>query len=424
MDIPTLYAKLGNITQGVSIDTRTITSGVIFFGIKGENTDGNIFAKDALEKGASYAIVDNPAYAIDERIIPVENTLHTLQMLAAYKRRLMNYPVLVIGGSNGKTTTKELVITVLKKKYKTYGTAGNLNNDIGVPLTLLQLPVDTEFAIVEIGANHPGEHIALMEIVQPDFALVTNNGADHLEGFGSLEGVRQANKEIFDESKKIETKVFVSSLEKDLVEDSGECIQILYPKKTYTPLPGLTIGLVYDNVELRSKLAGDFNYKNILSAIAVGEFFDIAMKDIVDAIQSYEPTLKRSQLLQKDTYTILMDCYNANPSSMELAIRSFVNNTPSGSRIFIIGDMFELGEHEPEAHRELIVLLEKSTAPGDTVLCIGPRLYAQKNNIFHFYENTENARTFFETLQLQDKIIFVKGSNGIHAEDVIKKAIA
>lgn len=420
MDIPTLYTKLGNITQGVSIDTRTITSGVIFFGIKGENTDGNIFAKDALEKGASYAIVDNPAYAIDERIILVENTLHTLQMLAAYKRSLMNYPVLVIGGSNGKTTTKELVITVLKKKYRTYGTAGNLNNDIGVPLTLLQLPVDTEFAVVEIGANHPGEHIALMEIVQPDFALVTNNGADHLEGFGSFEGVRQANKEIFDESKKIGTKVFVSSLEKDLVEDSYECIQMLYPQKTYTPLPGLTTGLIYDNVELRSKLAGDFNYKNILSAIAVGDFFDIAMQDIVDAIQSYEPTLKRSQLLQKDAYTVLLDCYNANPSSMNLAIQSFVSNTPAGSRIFIIGDMFELGEHETGAHRELIVLLEKSTAPDDTVLCIGPRLYAQKNNIFHFYEKLEDAKKLFLDMKKDGAFILLKGSRGMKLENMLE----
>jgi UDP-N-acetylmuramoyl-tripeptide--D-alanyl-D-alanine ligase len=420
-----LYKLLTEDRFSISTDTRTITPGDIYIGIKGDVFDGNIFAPQALEKGARYAIVDDPTYATDERYILVSNTRQTLEELATYHRKQFSIPILVIGGSNGKTTTKELVHAVLSKKYTAHVTKGNLNNDLGVPLTILAMPRNTQIAIIEIGANHPGEHITLMNIVAPTHVLVTNNGADHLEGFGSLAGVRSANKEIYGWMRDHEGHIFVNKNITDLVEDSADTKCTLYPQKEVETISGLYAGIRYSEETFISSLFGSYNEPNILAAIAVGEYFEVPLSDIKDAIASYVPTLKRSQVIQGPDYSIILDCYNANPSSMEAALRDFVKDTTPGKRVFIIGDMFEMGSEEDRVHKEILTLVQSLVDTNDTVMCVGPRFGKYKNECsFSFFETTDSAREVFNALNLSDKFIFLKASRGIRLEEVIKEKVS
>lgn len=419
-----LYTLLFKQYFQISTDTRTIAPGDIYIGIKGENFDGNTFAPQALEKGARYAIVDDPAYTTDERYILVSNTRQTLEELAAYHRKQFSIPILVIGGSNGKTTTKELVNAVLSKKYTAHVTKGNLNNDLGVPLTILAMPRDTQIAIIEIGANHPGEHITLMNIVAPTHALVTNNGADHLEGFGSVAGVRSANKEIYDWMKDHGGHIFVNKNISDLVEDSADTKRTLYPQKEVGTISGLYAGVRYGEETFTSSLFGSYNEPNILAAIAIGEYFEVSLSDIREAITSYTPTLKRSQIIQGPDYSIILDCYNANPSSMEAALRDFVKDTTPGKRVFIIGDMFEMGSEEDRVHKEILTLVQSLVDTNDTVMCVGPRFGKYKNEYsFSFFETTDLAHESFNNLDLANKYILLKASRGIKLEDVIKEKV-
>lgn len=404
----------------ISTDTRTLAPGDVYVGLKGENFDGNAFVKDALEKGARLAIIDNPTYKIDERCIVVENSLLTLQRLATIYRHTFSIPVLALGGSNGKTTTKELAAGVLSTKYHVHTTKGNLNNEIGVPLTLLAMPRDTEIAVIEIGANHPGEHIVLMNIASPTHVLVTNNGMDHLEGFGSIEGVRTANKEIFDEAKKKAAFAFVNKSLVDLIEDSDGLTRILYPEHAYASTSGLYAGLTYGGTTISSELFGSFNEANILAAIAVGEKFEVPLNEIVEAIASYQPTLKRSQVIKKEGYTLIVDCYNANPTSMELSLSDFFTATPAGNRVVIIGDMFEVGESEAEAHKKILELVAGKADAHDIVMCVGPRFSLHTADFpFHFFLSPAEAKYFFDTLNLMDKKIFLKASRGMRLENIL-----
>jgi UDP-N-acetylmuramoyl-tripeptide--D-alanyl-D-alanine ligase len=424
MDAETLYRMLTEEPLNISTDTRTLRPESIYIGIKGEQFDGNSFVVQALEKGARYCIIDNPTFAVDQRCILVENTRTTLKDLAKIHRSKFTIPVIAIGGSNGKTTTKELVSAVLSKKYTVHTTKGNLNNDIGVPLTLLAMPRETEIAVIEIGANHPGEHTDLLTILSPTHALITNNGADHLEGFGSLEGVRIANKEIYDWMAKNNGHVFVNKTLTDLVEDSTAVARTLYPAKEVVATSTLYAALSYDGTTVETSLFGSYNEANILAAIAVGEYFDVPREQIRDAIRSYVPTLKRSQVIVGDTYSLVLDCYNANPSSMELALRDFFKDTPAGKRIILIGDMFEMGDAEARVHEEILKLVHTLIDPHDIVLCVGSRFGAYHNDFpFTFFETSETARAYFNTLQLQEKYIFVKASRGMKLEDTIKEKI-
>lgn len=424
MEISKLYELFAQSGSQVSTDSRSIPAGALYIALKGENFDGNAFTADALAKGASYAIIDNATYKTNDGCILVESTLKTLQDLAHHHRNQFDIPILAIGGSNGKTTTKELIYTVLSKKYRTHTTSGNLNNDIGVPTTLLSMPTNTEVAVIEIGANHPGEHIELMNILAPTHILVTNNGADHLEGFGSLEGVRKANKEIYDWAHEHKTHTFVNKYLDDLIKDSSSLERTVYPDKSHEDTSSLYAAVVYDGVEFTSSLVGAYNEANIYAAIAIGEYFNIPLPDIREAIADYTPTLKRSQYIHGKDYGVVLDCYNANPSSMELALQDFFLNTTNGTRIVIVGDMLEMGAVEAQVHTDILKQITELIDPSDIVICVGPRFYASKDSFpFHFYETTETAREYFNTLDLTNKTVFVKASRGIKLEDVIKEKI-
>lgn len=423
MEIGELY-EIFLRSGSVSTDTRSIDSGALYIALKGANFDGNAFAADALTKGALYAVIDNPIYKTDDRCILVENTLKTLQDLAHYHRKQFTIPVLAIGGSNGKTTTKELISAVLSKKHRTHTTTSNLNNDIGVPLTLLKMPATTEIAVIEIGANHPEEHTELLGILEPTHVLITNNGADHLEGFRSLAGVRAANKEIYDWAREHSAYAFVNKYLDDLIEDSTSLERTLYPDKSHESSSSLYAAVVYDGIEFKSSLVGGYNEANIYAAIAVGEYFGVALSDIREVITDYTPTLKRSQYIQKPEYGIVLDCYNANPSSMGLALRDFFAYTTNGKRIVIIGDMLEMGAVEAQVHTGILNQAAELIDPSDIVICVGPRFYASKDIFpFHFYQNSSDARDYFNTLDLTNKIVFLKASRGIKLEDVVKEKV-
>lgn len=401
-------------------DSRKIIPGCFFVAIVGEKFDGNDFAETALEQGAAFALVSNQQFSGNEKMIVVDDTLQTLQQIAKIHRETFSIPVIVIGGSNGKTTTKELVAIVLSKKYRVHVTAGNLNNHIGVPLTLLAMPRDTQIAIIEIGANHIGEHTELLEIIQPTYVLVTNNGQDHLEGFGSMEGVRTANGEVFVWAKKNGAKIFVNKYIPDLVADSDGGDVILYPEKTYQSQSTEFAGCLYDGVAITSQLFGSLNENNILAAIAIGEFFRVPIDNIADAIQSYEPNLKRSQVIKKADHIIIMDCYNANPSSMELALSDLYNTYPDKKKIVVIGDMFEMGDESPKYHKELLELVQLKQKQSDSIICVGRKMNEWNNQFpFHFFENTETAKEFLNTLDKTDTVIFLKASRGIQLENIL-----
>lgn len=423
MDSAELYHRIAQDGVSISTDTRTIRKGAVYLALKGESFDGNKFAHDALVKGARFSIVDDPSQATDARCILVKDTKKTLEELAHIHRTQYSIPVITIGGSNGKTTTKELVAAVLEKKYRIHTTKGNLNNDIGVPLTILEMPLDTEIAIIEIGANHHGEHTALLTIVSPTHVLVTNNGADHLEGFGSIEGARKANKEIYDWAFTHDAKAFVNKTILDLVNDSEKIKnRILYPTDQWEPKEQTTAALKYKNVEITSQLFGSYNIPNLLAAITIGNYFDVPLESIQEAITSYTPSLKRSQIIPGEDYTLILDCYNANPSSMELALGDFHATTPAGKRIFLVGDMLEMGTEEKAVHKKILDFLATLVEPNDICLIVGPRFGIYKEHYpFTFFDSATSAREVFDNLDLKGKHIFVKASRGIKLEEVIKE---
>lgn len=410
--------------QKVSTDTRKIEAGCLFFAWKGEKDDGNRFAQQALDGGASYVVVDNPEYVLSEKCILVENSIKALQDLASYHRKQFDIPVLVIGGSNGKTTTKELVVAVLNKKYCTHYTQGNLNNHTGVPLTLLAMNNDAEVAVIEVGANHGGEHALLMDIIAPDYVLVTNNGKDHLEGFGSLEGVRRANKEIYDWAKLHDATMLVNKNISDLVIDSEGGRQVLYPIDHYESTSTVYASVSYKGVAISSNLFGSYNEANILAAIVVGERFGVTLSEIQDAIAAYVPNLNRSQVITREDCVIILDCYNANPSSMELAIADVFASFPSQRKIIVIGDMLELGEEESVYHQEILSLIAQKRTDQDTVICVGPLFNAHaKKYPYHFFETVENAKDFFADVNKKDAVIFIKASRGIRLETILDNSL-
>lgn len=424
MESNDIYKLISKGAFSISTDTRTLITGDIYIGIKGENFDGNSFTLQAIEKGASYVITDLGEYKTNEKCIIVRNTRKTLEELARIHRQQFSIPVVAIGGSNGKTTTKELITSVLSKKYIVHTTKGNLNNDIGVPLTLLSMPKETEVAIVEIGANHKDEHIKLLNIISPTHVLVTNNGQDHLEGFGSAQGAREANKEIYDWAQINNAKAFVYKELPDLMEDSQGLDIIIYPKEESLSKSSIYAKVSYKNTLFESSLFGSYNEANILASITVGEYFDVPLEKIQEAVKEYEPTLKRSQIIENKDYRIVLDCYNANPSSMELALKDFFDQTKEGDRVAIIGDMFEMGQEEKRVHKEILELVSSLIEKKDIVLCVGPRFYVSKELFpFTFFETTEKAREYFNSLDLQGKTIFVKASRGMKLEEIIKERI-
>jgi len=346
--------------KSLSIDTRKIEKDSMFFAIKGENFDANTFAQEALERGALFVIIDNPSYLIDHRTILVQNSLETLQELAKFHRQYLKIPIIALTGSNGKTTTKELINVVLSQKYNTKATVGNLNNHIGVPLTLLSFTNETEIGIVEMGANHKKEIEFLCDIAQPDYGYITNFGKAHLEGFGGVEGVIEGKSEMYKYLMDNNKLAFIN-LEDPIQVEKSKTI------KTFTfginnskadvkissieANPFVIIG--YDSFIVNSNLIGLYNANNINAAVAIGNYFKVDAKDIKAAIENYIPTNNRSQLLKKGTFQIILDAYNANPSSMAVAITNFLQ-LDSLNKIMILGDMFELGNESQQEHKIVV----------------------------------------------------------------------
>lgn len=377
----------------VSTDTRNLPAGCVFFALHGATFDGNTFAAQALEQGASMAVIDNPDYAIEGKTILVPDTLLALQELAREWRRTLNIPIIAITGTNGKTTTKELTAAVLATRYKVHYTQGNLNNQIGVPLTLLQLTRAHEIAIIEMGASHPGDIKELVEIAEPTCGLITNVGRAHLQGFGSFEGVMSTKAELYDYLRDHDGFIFRNIDNPYLEQMAGELKTIAY-----------TTGTMPE----QSHLVGAYNAENISAAICVGEYFGVSENDALTAVCAYEPSNKRSQRLQTARNTIIVDAYNANPTSMQAAINAFKGDT------YILGEMRELGEYSHLEHQNIVNMLLERKA--DKVLLVGKE-YKATTAPYPIYDDVQALCAALQAQPIQAAHILLKGSRGNKLEE-------
>jgi UDP-N-acetylmuramoyl-tripeptide--D-alanyl-D-alanine ligase len=426
MSIETLYDIYQEHPE-ICTDSRKVSKGALFFALKGENFDGNKFAAAALEQGAAYAVIDDPQFEEDDRCILVEDVLKTLQALARYHRDQFSIPVLGLTGSNGKTTSKELIAAVLSKNYKVHATRGNYNNHIGVPLTLLAMPGDTEIAVIEMGANGLKEIGFLCAISAPTHGFVTNIGKAHLEGFGSVEGIIITKAEIYDWLAAHDGVGFVNQNEAHLEKmATGVKQRVFYGKDEAIQLTGdspfveISITKETGKIPVKTKLIGGYNFNNLLTAITIGRYFGVADEAIKEALESYQPSNNRSQLMEKDGNTFIMDAYNANPDSMEKALVSFSGMDRKGrQKIAIIGDMLELGENSESEHRKIVELLDNLDI--DNTIFIGPEFgrIVQGSNCLQF-DVAEAARDWFVDQDFYGALILLKGSRGIRLEEVIK----
>ena len=419
----------------ICTDSRKIAPNSLFFALKGENFDGNLYAEQAILDGAAFAVVDHPSLAGKPNMLLVPNTLTALQQLAHHYRRTMQIPIIGIGGSNGKTTTKELVSAILCSHYSCHFTKGNFNNHIGVPLTLLAMPADTEVAVIEMGANHPGEIEELCRIAAPTHGLITNIGKEHLEGFGSLEGVKKAEGELFRYLAKNGGCAFVNESEKylksmarnnkrkvtyaaaDALHDLQETIVEVQLLRQTPFVEVAFLGEQSKPVQIQSKLFGRHNFHNIMSGIALGMYFKVPAAKIKAALEAYTPQNNRSQIVIKDNNTIILDAYNANPSSMEAALESF-EVMESAHKIAILGDMLELGA---ESTKEHIAILRKAQKMNfQTLITVGSEfatINPAQYGAIHF-ANAAAARIWLETQPLDGALMLVKGSRGIKLETI------
>ncbi|MDR2407515.1 MAG: UDP-N-acetylmuramoyl-tripeptide--D-alanyl-D-alanine ligase [Bacteroidales bacterium] len=410
-------------SSGVNTDTKTVMHGNVFFALKGEHFNGNTFAEEALEKGASFAVIDEPKYKIDERCLLVDNVLSTLQQLAHHHRNQLNIPVIGITGTNGKTTTKELINQVLSAKYKVYATEGNLNNHIGVPLTLLNINgKDAQIAIVEMGANHVGEIKELCQIAKPNYGIITNIGKAHLEGFGSIKRIIETKSALYQFVKAIHGTVFVNSDDKLLMDISSDIKRITYGQsgecKGICKEDNLLIKLVLSDysAEIQTQLAGNYNFYNVMGAIAVGLYFSVPIEDIKFALERYIPTNNRSQLIKKNNKIIIVDAYNANPSSMELAICNFAKIAAS-SKSILLGDMFELGESSVKEHQYIVDLIRKHSF--DNVYLLGEAFAKTNADTSWLYTDYGQLSTALKKTLPKNTTLLIKGSRAMKMEQFL-----
>ncbi len=422
MMMTTLYNRYLQNSQ-ICTDTRKISKGCLFFALKGPHFNGNEFAKEALKKGASYAIVDNQSYAIDDRYILVKDTLRSLQELARFHRKRLKCKVIGITGSNGKTTSKELCLQVLKKKYNTMATSGNLNNHIGVPLSILSIGSETEIAIIEMGANHINEIKFLCGIAQPDYGVITNIGKAHLEGFGSLEGVLQAKTELYRYLATKNAPIFVKDNDYLLIDKIPKECQIIrygelkdsnYIIKSNGAQPFVKVLL--NETLIQSKLIGDYNFDNIALSIAIGMEFGVETFDIKEAIETYVASNNRSQIIKTNANIILLDAYNSNPMSLEKAIQN-LENIKHENKVMILGDMFELGEETNIEHQKIIDKCLKSGV--SNVFLVGKIFNAINNTKYTSFDNTGDLVELLKNQAIDDAFILIKGSRGMKLEQVV-----
>ena len=404
----------------ISTDSRKISRGCIFFALRGDNFDGNVYATSALQEGAAYAIVDNPEVVAGPAYILVHDVLQCLQELASFHRQHLHIPVLAITGSNGKTTTKELCRDVLRKKLETYATFGNLNNHIGVPLTILSVGSNVQFVIVEMGANHQGEIAQLCQIAKPDYVMITNIGKAHMEGFGGIEGIKKGKSEMYRYAEANGAQIFINSDDsvlKSLIPAASKIIpySVNETVKVMAPEPSLQIS--YSNQIVITQMYGEYNVPNIGFAIALGRHFGIADDQIADALSQYTPESNRSQITKSGNNTVIKDAYNANPSSMQASLISF-SKMAANVKIVVLGDMLELGEYANEEHKKIINLAKQLRF--DHMIFIGPLfMEAGKQQKGHYFENVESAKIHFAKADYNDALILLKGSRGIAVEKIL-----
>ena len=424
MDIASIH-KLFLKCNSVAIDTRKIVPNALFIALKGENFDANTFALEALNRGASYVIIDNENYYIDSRTIVVQDSLIALQDLARFHRKYLNLPILALTGSNGKTTTKELIHVVLSKKYSTKATLGNLNNHIGVPLTLLSFNSATEIGIVEMGANHKKEIAFLCEIANPDYGYITNFGKAHLEGFGGVVGVIEGKSEMYQNIQANQKIAFINANDPIQVEKSKGLNTYsfgIHPSKVDVSISAIEanpfVSIKYHDFQIKTHLIGFYNANNVNAALAIGKYFEVEDQDIKDALESYIPENNRSQLISKGTNQIILDAYNANPSSMIVAIDNFMQLNQT-NKIMILGDMFELGSESYQEHKAIVDLLIQSNQ--SVCYLVGREFFAIKIDHVRliFHENFESLSKELERLHIQNSSLLIKGSRGMALERVL-----
>ncbi len=410
----------------ITTDSRNIIQNSIFFALKGENFNGNAYSASALEQGASYAVIDEEKYKINDRYILVDNVLETLQALASLHRDNLSIPIIGITGTNGKTTTKELLHAVLSQKYKCYATKGNLNNHIGVPLTILSIPQDTEIAIIEMGANALGEIAALCHIAKPAYGIITNIGKAHLQGFGSIEGVMKTKQELYTSVAYRNGTLFVNHDNEILKSLLPQTPTIFYGIQTEAGLQGKVLEsnpflkFAYTdsqkNYEIQSNLVGSYNLENMLAAITIGRYFGVSHDQIECALTNYSPTNNRSQEIRTAKNQIIMDAYNANPSSMALAIQNFAE-MKYGQKMLILGDMLELGDQSAAEHQNIVELLKKYAF--DNVILVGEEFIKTKTDNYLIFETAKEVVAFLQMNPVKEKVILIKGSRGIKLETLL-----
>ena len=412
-------------SKGVTTDTRSLTPSTLFFALKGENFNANNFAQQALDSGASYCIIDEVQTPMNERFILVDNVLQTLQELANFHRKYLDIPVVALTGSNGKTTTKELINAVLIQQYNTHATQGNYNNHIGVPLTLLQMDKTTEIGIVEMGANHAGEIAQLCEIAAPNYGYITNFGKAHLEGFGSEEGVVKAKSELYDYLKRNKETIFVNIDDNKQVKQIGDYQNIKtfsseynsdFTIKLENDSPFLNVKV--DDIYIQTQLLGRYNITNIAAAISIGLYFKLELDVIKKGIESYVPKNNRSQVIKQNSNTIIMDAYNANPTSVEAALQNF-KAMNGEEKVVILGDMFELGPQSFHEHHAVISMVKDFDFT--KAYFVGSNFFNhQKEFPFaDFFKNVADVKKHIIATPIKNTLILVKGSRGMALEHLL-----
>jgi len=407
----------------ICTDTRKITENCLFFALKGPNFNGNAFAQNALDKGAAYAIIDEESFKTSDNLILCDNVLETLQRLATYHRNHCKAKIISLTGSNGKTTTKELINAVISRKYKTIATQGNLNNHIGVPLTLLSIQPDTEMAIVEMGANHIGEIEFLCKIAQPDFGYITNFGKAHLEGFGSVEGVIQGKSELYYYLTTHDNHVFFNAddpIQKEKLASYTKKIGFSTSNHQFYNIKFLGadpyVNLEVEGVHIHTQLVGKYNFPNCCAAILMGKYFNVPIEDVKSAIESYRPQNNRSQILSKNGFEIVLDAYNANPTSMKAALENF-SLMKADRKTIIIGDMFELGSTANKEHQVIADFAEKLQF--DDIYLVGENFFKTETSSTQC-KSFDDLKDHLLKNPLKKGALLIKGSRGMALERVLE----
>lgn len=435
VELELIYELFKKANFNISTDTRKIIPESIFFCLKGPNFNANEFAAKAISEGCKFAIVDEEEFANNTNIFLVDDGLKALQDLANYHRKQFSIPFLAITGSNAKTTHKEFINAVLSKKYKTLATEGNLNNHIGVPLTLLKLRTEHEFAIIEMGANHQGEIDELCRIADPDFGLITNIGKAHLEGFGGIEGVKKGKSELYKYLQNKHAKVFTNGDDDVLHELAKDNDKISYgTTKLYDTIgkyisDGETVSFKwttrYGNKDwnklpvVKTQITGKYNFINCLAAVCVGQYFHVDEALINEALSNYVPAMNRSQLVKTATNSILLDAYNANPNSMKAAIENFADYKAE-NKWLLLGDMFELGEYSESEHQAVVNMLNDKNL--SNVILVGNEFASLKNNTFKTFKTTRECMDHLKANQIKNATVLIKGSRGMKME-VLQEAL-